>query len=120
MNPQTITPIFRIFDESKAREFYLDFLGFQLDWEHRYEPGTPLYMQVSKGDVKLHLSEHHGDCTPGSSVRIELQGVSEFQKELLNKKYKYLRPGIQKTPWKTAECCVLDPFGNKIIYYENQ
>jgi len=34
----------RIFDEAKAREFYLDFLGFTLDWEHRFEDGLPLYM----------------------------------------------------------------------------
>lgn len=29
-------PIIRIFSEDKAKEFYLDFLGFTLDWEpHR-------------------------------------------------------------------------------------
>jgi catechol 2,3-dioxygenase-like lactoylglutathione lyase family enzyme len=33
------TPILRIFDEAKAREFYVDFLGFKVDWEHRFEPG---------------------------------------------------------------------------------
>jgi len=42
---QTI-PILRSFDEAKAREFYLGFLGFKVDWEHRFEPGLPLYMQV--------------------------------------------------------------------------
>ena len=56
-------PILRIFDEAKAREFYVDFLGFTIDWEHRFEPGLPLYMQVSKDDCILHLSEHHGDGT---------------------------------------------------------
>ena len=30
------TPILRIFDEAKAREFYVDFLGFKVDWEHRF------------------------------------------------------------------------------------
>jgi Glyoxalase superfamily protein len=29
-------PILRIFDVGKAREFYIDFLGFQIDWEHRF------------------------------------------------------------------------------------
>lgn len=46
MDFQTI-PIMRIFDEQKARDFYLGFLGMTLDWEHRFEPGYPLYMQVS-------------------------------------------------------------------------
>jgi hypothetical protein len=29
-------PILRIFDETKAREFYLDFLGFSVEFEHRF------------------------------------------------------------------------------------
>ncbi len=29
------TPILRIFDEAKAKEFYVGFLGFKVDWEHR-------------------------------------------------------------------------------------
>src|SRR4051794_28673313 len=53
-------PILRIFDEAKAREFYLDFLDFHLDWEHRFAPDLPLYCQVSRSGLMLHLSEHHG------------------------------------------------------------
>lgn len=67
MKFQTI-PIIRIFDEAKAREFYLEFLGMSVDWEHRFEEGFPLYMQVSRGDLVFHLSEHSGDCTPGSKT----------------------------------------------------
>ena len=61
-------PILRIFSVDKAREFYLDFLGFQLDWEHRFAPDLPLYMQIHRDGLILHLSEHHGDATPGSAV----------------------------------------------------
>ena len=67
MKFQTI-PILRIFDESKAREFYLDFLGMSVDWEHRFEPDTPIYIQVSRGELVLHLSEHSGDGTPGTKI----------------------------------------------------
>ena len=68
-------PIFRIFDEAKAREFYIDYLGCRVDWEHRFEPGLPLYMQVSRGDLVLHLSEHHGDCCPGSTALVRTTGI---------------------------------------------
>lgn len=30
-------PIFRIFDVAKAKEFYVGFLGFQVDGEHRFD-----------------------------------------------------------------------------------
>lgn len=41
-------PIFRIFDEAKAREFYIDYLGFTIDFEHRFEDDSPLYMGVAR------------------------------------------------------------------------
>ena len=75
-------PIFRIFNEDKAREFYVDYLGFTVDFEHRFEPGTPLYMQVSRGDCKIHLSEHHGDASPGSSVRVLVDELEAYHQEL--------------------------------------
>jgi uncharacterized glyoxalase superfamily protein PhnB len=110
------TPILRIFDEAKAREFYVDFLGFTIDWEHRFEPGTPLYMQVSKDECVLHLSEHYGDSTPGAAVRIETSDIDAFHRELIDKRYKYARPGIQDQPWGTREVSVKDPFGNRLTF----
>ena len=109
-------PILRIFDEAKAREFYIDFLGFKVDWEHRLEPGLPLYLQVSKGNCVLHLSEHHGDCSPGAAVRIETADLDGFHMELLKKNYKFARPGIEDTPWGSRELSVKDPFGNRLTF----
>ena len=36
-------PILRIFSVDKAKEFYVDFLGFKIDWEHRFGDNFPLY-----------------------------------------------------------------------------
>src|SRR3569832_1028529 len=66
-------PILRSYDEGKAREFYIDWLGFTVDWEHRFEPNTPLYMQVSRAGIVLQVSEHHGDGSHGSHVRVEIK-----------------------------------------------
>ena len=30
-----VIPILRIFNLAKANEFYLEYLGFQVDWDHR-------------------------------------------------------------------------------------
>ena len=75
-------PVFRIFSVEKAREFYLDFLGFSLDWEHRFEPDMPLYMQVSRGPVVLHLTEHHRDACPGSTAYVRMRGVRDYHAEI--------------------------------------
>src|SRR5687768_5194927 len=95
LTAQATIPILRIFDEAKAREFYVGFLGFQIDWEHRFEDASPLYMQVSRGGCVLHLSEHYGDASPGSTVFVRVTGIDEFHAELAGKRYKYLRPGIE-------------------------
>ncbi len=110
------TPILRIFDEKKAKEFYVDFLGFTVDWEHRFEPDTPLYMQVSKDRCVLHLSEHYGDGTAGAAMWIETDDVDAFQTLLMAKQYKYARPGVRDMPWGTRDMTVQDPFGNKLTF----
>ena len=110
------TPILRIFDEVKAREFYVGFLGFKVDWEHRFEPGLPLYLQVSKGDCVLHLSEHHGDATPGAAMRIETDELEAFRKQLHEKNYKYAKPNIEDTPWGSKDMAIKDPFGNRLVF----
>lgn len=110
------TPILRIFDERKAREFYLDFLGFKLDWEHRFEPGLPLYLQVSRDGCVIHLSEHHGDGSPGAALRIETDALEAFHGELLAKTYTYARPGLQEMPWGSTDMSIHDPFGNRLTF----
>lgn len=112
-------PILRIFDEAKMREYYEGFLGFNIDWEHRFHAGAPLYCQVSSGDLKLHLSEHSGDASPGGTAVVYMKGVEAFQKGLIAKHYKYNRPGLEKEEWG-LECQVIDPFGNRIRFMERR
>ena len=111
-------PVFRIFDEDKAREFYVAFLEFSVDWEHRFDEGFPLYMQISKNGCHIHLTEHHGDCCPESAVIIDMEGLESYQQSLLAKRFKHSRPGCEKTAWDTLEMTIADPFGNKITFSE--
>jgi uncharacterized glyoxalase superfamily protein PhnB len=113
-----VIPILRIFDVGKADEFYQGFLGFSVDWDHRFEPNMPLYRQVSRGTLILHLSEHHGDGSPGARLRVMMKDVEAFHREISTKGYRYMRPGLETTPWNTLETGVIDPFGNLIRFCE--
>ena len=110
-------PIVRIFDVAKAHEFYLGFLGFSVDWEHRYGDNFPLYTQVSRGGLRLHLSEHAGDATPGGNMVVYMKGIRAFQKELIGKDYPYMRPGLEDEGTR-LEVTVTDPFQNRIRFME--
>jgi len=119
----SVKPILRIFDYNKAVEFYVNWLGFKIDWEHEFEPGTsPKFMQISLRDIVLYLSEHHGDGSPGTHVNIEgFEGLKEYNKLLLDKKYKYGGPGLEVPDWNknAVYMTVHDPFSNQLTFSED-
>src|SRR5688572_21218441 len=111
--------IFRIFSVEKAMEFYRDFLGFTVDWEHRFGDNFPLYCQISRDGMKLHLSEHAGDASPGARVFVPMTGIAALHAELTARNYRYMKPGITEQPWG-REMVVTDPFSNRIAFCEQK
>lgn len=113
-------PILRLFDEAMTKEFYVDFLGFEITFEHRFHEGAPLYMGVKKGACELNLSGHFGDGSPGAAVRIETTALDEYAALLRGKQYKHARPGApQDQEWGCKELAIQDPSGNKLIFFMN-
>jgi uncharacterized glyoxalase superfamily protein PhnB len=108
--------ILRIFDLEKMSEFYLDYLGFAVDWEHRFAPELPLYLQISRSGAILHLSEHHGDGTPGTALLVPCTGIDALAEELAAKAYGYARPRVERAPWKARTLTITDPFGNRLMF----
>ena len=116
-----VIPILRSFDEAKAREFYIDFLGFEIEFEHRFSENAPLYLGVQHGACRLHISEHYGDSSPGVTVRIATDDVVAYMRALNAKGYKFAGPGTEErapTPWGTIEATIADPFGNKLTFVQ--
>lgn len=98
------------FDEARAKAFYVDFPGF--------EPRMPLYMGLRKGGCELHLSEHYGEATLGSALRIPVDDVSAHIASLCAKNFGNARPGeSQETPWGSREITITDPVGNRLTFY---
>lgn len=119
----TVKPILRIFDYDKAIEFYVNWLGFKIDWEYPNHHDAPIYLEVTLRDITLNLSEHHGDASPGSHVSIEdFKGLRAYHKELNDKNYKYNHPGLEIPEWnpKAITVTVYDPFGNRITFAEEE
>ncbi len=114
-----VIPVLRIFSEEKAREFYLDFLSFKVDWEHRF--GTRFShptCRYPRGTFLLHLTEHHGGPSPGGIFLSKRAGSTPCIRELTEKAYRYMRPGIENAPWGARILTVIDPFANRIVFNE--
>jgi hypothetical protein len=109
-------PILRIFDTALAVNFYCDYLGFGRDWEHRFEPDLPAYIQVRRSDVVLHLSEHYGDGSPNTAVWIPVDDVDALHQELITKNHGYSRPDIDRDAPGGPTLEVIDPFGNNLRF----
>jgi catechol 2,3-dioxygenase-like lactoylglutathione lyase family enzyme len=111
-------PILRSFDEAKARAFYVDFLGFAVDWECRPEPGAPLYMQVSREGIALHVSERDQDGAAGVCVRVEVFGLRALHAELAAKRHRFGERCLERLEWSGTEMTVVDPADNRLIFAE--
>jgi uncharacterized glyoxalase superfamily protein PhnB len=90
------------------------FLGFHVDWEARFDETAP----VSRDGLVLHLSEHHGDCCPGSTATVQTAGLEAYHREITAKGYRFMRPGIEMAPWNARVMEVIDPFGNRLRFNE--
>lgn len=112
-------PVLRSLDETRTREFYLDYLSFTVVWEHRFEDELPLYMRLRRGHFVLDLSEHHGDGTPGSTVWVPVDDVEALQRELHATGYPRMSPGIDVESPGGPTMEVVDPFSNTIRFCQN-
>lgn len=113
-----VIPVFRVFDRKKTIEFYIDWLGFSIDWEHA-PTNSPFYLQLSLRGVKLDLSEHHGECSPGARISIvDFEDLFAYHQLLTDKQYPYMKPGLERVDWdpETLSMTVIDPFFNRIIF----
>ena len=112
------TPILRSFDERRTKRFYVDFLGFEVEFEHRFEPGMPLYLGIRKGECRLHLSEHYGDAAPGARIRIPVDDVRAYAARLREEQFENARPGEPELmDWGSWEITVHDPSSNRLTFY---
>ena len=73
---------------------------------------------MSRAGLTLHLSEHHGDGTPGHVVYVRMKNMRAFHEELLSKPGHYQNPGIDEDSPGGPRLKVQDPFGNALHFAE--
>jgi catechol 2,3-dioxygenase-like lactoylglutathione lyase family enzyme len=116
MKLQPAVPVFRIFDAAMAKNFYVDWLGFKIDWEHQFDATAPRYFQISRGAAVLHLSEHFGDCCPGAKTLIDVDDIAGLHQEVHSRPNPNMRPGLETEDWGAKTMTVIDPFGNRLVF----
>jgi catechol 2,3-dioxygenase-like lactoylglutathione lyase family enzyme len=98
-------PILRVEDAAAALPWY-ERLGFVKQWEHQFEPGFPLFVEVARGQVRLFLSEHKGDAHPDGVIYLRVRDVDAVAAEF----------GVasEEMEWGAREIELRDPDGNRL------
>jgi len=112
---QRVVPQLRMTDWARTRAFYVDGLGFTVDWEHRFEPGFPVFAQLTRDGLSLFLTEHEGDCQPGGAAYLVVDDVDALYREISGRGITPAEPP-DNTPWQTREMAVVDPDGNRLRF----
>ena len=111
-------PVIRMLDEDPVLHFYLEFLRFTEDWQHRFRDNTPLYMQVRLGAATLHLDGHSTDVSPASTVRFPVLNLEKFQSSLVGRNKLGLSLELVRPRGTNVELCLEDPSGNLLIFQD--
>lgn len=61
-------------------------MGFQIDWEHRFEPNFPVFAQITRDEMTIYLTEHTGDCQVGGLIHLFVPDVDDWYSEIKEKK----------------------------------
>lgn len=105
-------PILGVKDARRSAQFYSEALGFEMDWEHRYADGFPLYVQLTRPPLTLHLSEH-GDSTHPAEFFVRVPDVDALYTELLERGIQPARE-LTDQPYGMRDFCIVDPDGHRI------
>jgi len=101
---EQIVPIFRVANAANAVAWY-NRIGFQQEWEHRFEPHLPAFVSVARGTVRLFLSEHKGDARPDTLVYFWVRDVFAIAKDF--------QLQVSEQPW-AHEIELRDPDGDRL------
>lgn len=98
-------PVLRVTAAESSAAWYRR-LGYEVEWEHRFEPGFPTFMSLARGErARLFLSEHSGDAHPDGLVYLRVGDLDAVAREFDSQ--------VVVQPWG-REVHLLDPDGNRL------
>ena len=95
----------RVDDAARAVAWYAR-LGFEKQWEHQFEPGFPWFVSVTRGRVRLFLSEHRGDARPDGLVHLYVSDIDAVAAEF--------GETVDEDGLAGRQCNLTDPDGNRL------
>jgi hypothetical protein len=99
-----VIPVLHVASAAAAARWYAR-LGFEVEFEHRFEPHLPAYVGLRREGARIHLSEHAGDARPDTLVFIWVDSVGPIAAEF--------GVTVDDAPWG-SEVSLTDPDANRL------
>src|SRR5262245_29294468 len=112
---QKVVPALRITNYERSKAFYVDGLGFTVQWEHRFKPHFPVFASIERDAMEIFLTEHTGDCPVGGLVHFYVADVDAWYAEFKRKGISVHEPPNQSIEG-LRDMTVVDPDGNKLRF----
>lgn len=111
-----IVPTLRIGAYSDAVAFYVEWLGFNLDWEWREDPDQPVIMHISRNGQGMFLNEYEVGVF-GAQLLVRVTDLEAYAAELCTRRADSATVFLEP-PNEIPSLRFTDPFGNYIGFQE--
>ncbi len=111
-----IVPVFGIRSYKEAVAHYVDWLGFNLDWEWREAPGRPVIMAISRDGASLMLNEDD-ELAVGSWLTLRVTHLHALADEWNAKRPNSVIVAVEP-PYDIPSVLLTDPFGNRMDFQQ--
>ena len=116
---QYAMPVLEIRSYQDAVAFYVDWLGFRIDWEWRSSKDSPVYMQISRDGLYLRLNSYQSDGAKHCAMVVDdLEAYVHEWKTKCPDWQDEMRVVDLGNPKPAKLMDLEDPFGNTLAFQE--
>ncbi len=109
-----VRPVLKVGNFDEAVAHYVDWLGFNLDWEWREAPGQPAIGAMSRDNCAFMVNEHPGTLGP-TALHLDVKNLDALVAE-----WNERRPGAVSAevspPYEFKDVPITDPWGNVVVF----
>ncbi|MEM7364119.1 MAG: glyoxalase superfamily protein [Pseudomonadota bacterium] len=112
---QPLRPALKVGDYDAAITHYVDWLGFNLDWDWREAPGQPTIASLSRDGVSFFISDAQDTSHGPASIHLSVKNLDALVDE-----WNVKRPGSVKAriapPYEFPDVPITDEWGNVFVF----